>query len=85
MEWCWFAGGYNPNGGAPLASAELYNPDSLVPAGLVSIAVTPPPNPTLSGSTQQFIANRDVQRHEYATASVGHVEFLERRHCHDLQ
>ena len=49
------AGGYDFADGV-LASAERYTPDSLIPAGLVSIAVTPS-SPTLSpGTTQQFIA-----------------------------
>jgi hypothetical protein len=50
------AGGDN-NPTTALASAELYVPSTLTPAGLVSITVTPA-TPTLSsvGSTQQFIA-----------------------------
>ena len=40
----------------PLATAELYHPATLTPAGLVSISVTPQ-NPTLIiGGTQQFLA-----------------------------
>ena len=43
-------------GGTALASAELYQPGTLTPTGLVSITVTPA-TPTVSvGSTQQFIA-----------------------------
>ena len=51
------AGGGNGDAfGGSAATAELYLPGTLTPAGLVSITVTPA-TPTLSvGSTQQFIA-----------------------------
>jgi galactose oxidase-like protein len=49
------AGGVN--GSTALASAELYLPDTLTPTGLVSITVSPSPNPVVSsGSTQPFYA-----------------------------
>jgi hypothetical protein len=49
------AGGYS-NFGGYLDSAELYQPASLTPPNLVSIAVTPA-SPTISvGTTQQFVA-----------------------------
>jgi len=49
------AGGYGPSN-AVLASAELYEPATLTPPNLESIAITPA-TPTLSpGTTQQLIA-----------------------------
>jgi len=49
------AGGSDSSGNA-LASAELYEPNTLTPAGLVSIAVTPATPSIAAGTTQQFIA-----------------------------
>jgi Big-like domain-containing protein/galactose oxidase-like protein len=50
------AGGNSNISGASLASAELYTPDTLTPAGLVSIAVSPL-DPTIPvGSDQRFVA-----------------------------
>jgi hypothetical protein len=39
-----------------LANAELYEPATLAPANLVSIAVTPASPPLTVGGSQQFIA-----------------------------
>jgi len=50
------AGGYSSAGNSVLAAAELYEPLTLVPAGLVSIAITPG-NPSVAvGASQQLIA-----------------------------
>ena len=48
------AGGSGSSG--PLASAELYEPATLTPPNLVSIAVTPETSTLSPGTTQQFIA-----------------------------
>jgi len=48
------AGGSDSSGA--LASAELYEPNTLTPAGLVSIAVTPATPTIAAGTNQQFIA-----------------------------
>lgn len=52
------AGGENVvnNGGTFVASAEVYQPNSLVPPGLVSITVTPANPSVLGGATQKFRA-----------------------------
>jgi trimeric autotransporter adhesin len=42
---------------SPTASAELYQPSSLIPAGLVSIAVTPAHPSIAVGTSQSMIAN----------------------------
>jgi hypothetical protein len=49
------AGGENANGNTQ-AAAELYEPDSLTPAGLVSITVSPANQMIPQTSTQQFTA-----------------------------
>jgi hypothetical protein len=52
------AGGVNSPfiGGNVLASAELYQPATLTPPNLVSIAITPGVSTLSTGGTQQFIA-----------------------------
>jgi len=47
-------GGYGSS--STLASAELYEPATLTPPNLVSIAVTPATFTLSAGTTQQFIA-----------------------------
>jgi hypothetical protein len=44
------------NGGISLTSAELYEPDTFTPPGLVSIAVTPANPSILQGAAQGFVA-----------------------------
>jgi Bacterial Ig-like domain (group 2)/Putative Ig domain/Kelch motif/Galactose oxidase, central domain len=52
------AGGENVvnNGGTFVSSAEVYQPNTLAPPGLVSIAVTPANPSVLGGATQKFVA-----------------------------
>jgi hypothetical protein len=50
-----FAGGYDA-GFNTLGSAELYQPPSLTPAGLISINVTPANPSVTAGAAQQFLA-----------------------------
>jgi hypothetical protein len=45
------------NQASPTASAELYRPSSLIPSGLVSIAVTPANPSIVVGTSQTMIAN----------------------------
>ena len=45
------------NGGATLATDEWYQPASLTPANLVSVAVTPASSFLMPGQTQQFVAS----------------------------
>jgi hypothetical protein len=42
---------------SPTASAEVYQPSSLIPAGLVSITVTPANSSIVVGTSQTMIAN----------------------------
>jgi uncharacterized protein YjdB len=42
--------------GTPVAAAELFEPGTLIPPGLVSIAVTPASSSIVVGSSQHFIA-----------------------------
>jgi len=50
------AGGHSNSTNEVLANAELYEPATLAPANLVSIAVTPASPPLTVGGSQQFIA-----------------------------
>ena len=50
-------GGGQLNQQSPTASAEVYQPSSLIPAGLVSITVTPPNSSIVVGTSQTMIAN----------------------------
>jgi hypothetical protein len=50
------AGGHSNTGGTVLAAAELYEPSTLSPANLVSIAISPASASVAVGASQQLVA-----------------------------
>ncbi len=59
------------------ASAELYEPTTLTPPNLESIAITPERSTLSPGDNAAVYRHGHLQRRQYAAACLGDLEFVE--------